>query len=233
MDRAQIDSEHFVARYLRGELAQSEEEAFEAYCQEHPQMYREIEANLRLREGLCALQDRRELTQLASEPTRSYRPWALAAALAGCALLLVSMGRFFSADSQRGVPAAAESAALSQFLPTRTRIPLPVAAAYSLVRSREDAAETVISLPSTAAAIEVRILPSEFDADARYRITLQPQVTGGKESSVEGLPPGPDRYVVVYLDSRQLRPGEYRLLLAPSAGNTTSRDTTAFMLHLK
>lgn len=233
MDRAQIDSEHLVARYLSGRLDPSEEAAFDVYCQHHPEIYSEIEASLWLREGLCALHHRGELTQLVSRPTRHYRPWALAAAVAGCAFLVVWIGRLVWSDRHDLIPSTPLLASSPTALSSRANVRLPVTAPYSLMRSRDTAPESAIALPASPAAVEVRVLPSQFDPAARYRITLQSEVTGGAASSVADLAAGPDRYVVVYIDSAQLRPGDYRLVLAPSAGNAAPGHAETFFLRVK
>ena len=58
MDRLQIDAEHVIARYLAGQLSAAEENGFEEYAAGHPEIFREIESTLRMKEGLAVLRDR-------------------------------------------------------------------------------------------------------------------------------------------------------------------------------
>ena len=87
MDRNQIEAEHIVARYLADQLSPAEAEAFESYYTQHPSMVREIEYELRLKEGLATLRDRGQLDALLK--ARRWRwalPLSIAAAVAGAAL---------------------------------------------------------------------------------------------------------------------------------------------------
>src|SRR6476659_833752 len=88
MDRHTIDQQHIIARYLAGQLTDAESAAFEAHYTEHPEVVRDIEHTLRLKEGLAVLRDRGELDGLLYR--RNY--WRPAMGLAaGIAVLVVGV----------------------------------------------------------------------------------------------------------------------------------------------
>jgi hypothetical protein len=53
MDRAYIDNEHIVDRYLSGDLTVKEARAFEQYCREHPEFLQELPIPVRLKARLA------------------------------------------------------------------------------------------------------------------------------------------------------------------------------------
>jgi hypothetical protein len=53
MDRAYIDNEHVVDRYLSGDLTVKEARAFEQYCREHPEFLQELPIPVRLKARLA------------------------------------------------------------------------------------------------------------------------------------------------------------------------------------
>src|ERR1700722_4712654 len=55
MDTPRIDAEHMVARYLAGQLSAADEVSFDRYAADHPEILRDIESTLRLKEGLAVL----------------------------------------------------------------------------------------------------------------------------------------------------------------------------------
>ena len=88
MDRHTIDQQHIIARYLAGQLSTAESAAFEAHYTSHPEVVREIERTLRLKEGLAVLRDRGELDALLQQ--RNY--WRPAMGLAaGIAVLVIGV----------------------------------------------------------------------------------------------------------------------------------------------
>jgi hypothetical protein len=232
MDRTQIDSEHVVQRYLSDQLSGAEEEAFEAYCEQHPEIYREVDRALRLQEGFAALRDRNELSRLVSKDQRPSRIWGVAAAVILAALVLGWVWR------QPGTVAGPMLAGVSRDLLTRSRLPLSVASSVTFVNSRDRQSVTEIALPPAQAAIQVRIFPSQFAPGSRYRVSVERVDVGvdvgrgaGRHEVV--LTAGSDRFVVLYLDSAQLTPGKYCIELLPSGAGQASAESETFFFQVK
>src|SRR5690349_13906761 len=127
MDRHTIDQQHIIARYLAGQLDAVTSAEFEAHYAQHPEVVREIERTLRLREGLAVLEESGELDALLHR--RSY--WRPAMGLAaGIAVLVVGVWLWIGQMSV--APLVGTVTALTD---THGK-PLHVANTYVLVRTR-------------------------------------------------------------------------------------------------
>lgn len=108
LTREIIDSEHYVARYVRDGLRVDEREAFEEYCLLHPDVVEQVATDRVLLRGMQALE--KEETVDASSWVR-YR---LAASIA-VVVAIVGIWGFL----QFGAPAPNALYALSDMLPTK------------------------------------------------------------------------------------------------------------------
>ena len=67
MNRIEINSDHWVERYLAGRLSDPEARRLEAYWIENPELIDDMERGARLKAGLADLHERRELEAEAGE----------------------------------------------------------------------------------------------------------------------------------------------------------------------
>jgi hypothetical protein len=208
MDRHTIDREHVIARYLAGQLDAVESAEFEAHYATHPEVVRDIERTLRLKEGLAVLEESGELDALLHRRTY-WRP-ALGLA-AGIAALVVGVWLWIGQTSMS--PLVTTVAALTD----AQGQPLHVASTHLLVRTRGPAGALEIPLPQERAAIELRIFPSSA-AGGRHRVVL------GELDAANAVAPvaeihatanPTDGFVTAYLDSARLSRGRYVIELMP------------------
>jgi hypothetical protein len=209
MDRHTIDHQHIIARYLAGQLDAVESAEFEAHYARNPDVVRDIERTLRLKEGLAVLAESGELDALLHR--RSY--WRPAMGLAAGVVALVV-----------GVWLWIGQATLSPIVPTIAALtdthgkPLHIASTHMLVRTRGPATVIEIPLPQARSAIELQMIPSSRPESGRYRVLL------GQLDAANAVAPvaethatgnSADGFVTAYLDSAQLARGRYAIELAP------------------
>jgi hypothetical protein len=209
MERHIIDNQHVIARYLAGQLDAVESAEFEAHYAKHPEVVREIERTLRLREGLAVLEESGELEALLQR--RSYWRPALGLA-AGVAVLVV--GVWLWIGQMTVAPIAATVAALTD-TPEK---PLYVAGTYVLVRMRGPATVIAIPLPQERSAIELQMFPSSAPAGGRFRVRLGQLDAANAIAPVAETPAmanSADGFVRAYLDSARLSRGRYAIELQP------------------
>lgn len=228
MDRSHIDAEHMVARYLAGQLSAADEVFFEGYAANHPEVFRDVESTLQLKEGLAVLRDRGELQALLRQ--RDWRvPFAAAAA---AVLLLVTLGlwAWWHVPSRTLILAGSPA----EFVGDPAR-PLPIAGTYQLIRSRGQDSAAEMTLPVKRAAMQVQILPSVFAEHGRYRASLERVDGRGKVFVGEtgGLVVAEDRFVSLYLDSSLLAPGDYEISLARADSVSPAPEADRFTLRMK
>jgi len=227
IDRQTIDDQHFVPRYLADQLSDEDREAFEAYCREHPEMFRELETTARVKAGLAALEKTGRL-----EETLSARPAGVGAFVqryaAGIAVVGVGVAVLAGVGILRA-PAMGSSVAQ---VSGRFGAALQVDAKYELVRMRKpEEFDLQIELPTPPAAIRLNVMPDEGGA-ASYRATLSNDVEGGSEklvATVDGLVPTvvrPDEppYVTLFIRTEKLEPGAYSLVVEREDGKPTAKQ---------
>lgn len=225
MDARQIDSEHIVERYLANQLDEADVAEFEAYYTRNPDVVRDIERTLRLKEGLAVLRDRAELETL----IRARPGWVMPAALAA-ALAVAIIGAWLWTSRVMPVTVAGT---LAQLTDSRGHT---VGIANTLVLARMRGASTTveIELPPERGAIELRMLAS---AQAeRYRVTIsvadlrsivtQIGTAGGLQVSHEG-------FVTAYLDTAHLQPGRYTIELVPERNASPGVPSDRFVISLR
>jgi len=227
MDRQRIDKEHIVARYLADQLDAVDREAFEAHYADNPEVVRDIERALRLKEGLAILQERGELDSL----IRIRRQWSLPLAVAA-AILLAVVGIWLWMAPHSHAPLAGELVALAD---SSGRAP-EVRATYLLARARGASPALEIPLPPQRSAIELRMIPSARGTISGHQVALsrleteKPPVRVGR---IRGLKTGDDGLVTAYLDTGQLQPGRYLIELSPEQQDASDASTDRFVIDLR
>lgn len=215
MDREQIDGQHLIPRYLAGQLSAAEEAAFEDFAARNPDIYHDIERDLRLKEGLAVLRDRGELDAVVRAPAwRSYTRIATAAViLVTCAAGLWS---YFNGPSRVPAPPAVLASEVAGLQRRGADLPSLVGS-YVLVRSRQANKTIDVQLPLKPGVIQLHIMPEELTA-RRYGVRLTRLIPGRPAASlgeVSGLTPDADSYVTLYVDTAALASGDYEISLSP------------------
>ena len=207
--------------YVRGRLTEDERQAFEDRLARDPELVREFEQTLRLREGLEQLKDQVYFAKPAPRPARRRFVWVpalAAAAVAGLAIILWVQPQISPAGVLRASPrpgGAADISAHFTFVPTRG------STGYDLDRP-------------AAGLIEFRASPTGPAAGARYRLALERVGQGGAAEPVgtlADLVPATDGYLHGFADASRLPAGRY-LLRVDAAGQTTGNAVVfPFVLH--
>jgi hypothetical protein len=228
MDRRYIDDHHVVARYLADQLADAEREAFENYFIQHPETVKELEAAARFKIGLMQLRDSGELNQLLqpSRPKWWHRPFAAAAAVA---IVAIALSTFLLPQPAPLLVTA------SSTLVNRRGTPLPIAARYTILRTRGATSDAEVTRPSKPHAIELRVLPEYETEPARYRLSLS-RLDGDQSHEVaalEGLIPEDDGFVRVAMNSERLIAGRYRIELSGDAGTSAAASASTFLIRVR
>ena len=195
--------------YVLGRLTDEERGTFEDRLARDPELVREFEQTLRLREGLEQLKDRVYLVKPAPRASRRHLVWIpalVAAAVAAIAIILWVQPQGTSAGVLRASPGPAGPAGVSaQF----TFVSLRGSSAYDLQRP-------------AAGLVEFRASPAGPATGARYRLTLERVAQGGVAEPVGALAdlaPGADGYLHGFADASRLPAGGY-LLRVEAAGRT-------------
>jgi hypothetical protein len=217
-----------VNRYLADQLGENERSAFEAQLVSDPDLLREVEATARLKAGLQKLRDTGQLDALVAE--RSRTPLFFAAAAAVAVLVLgITLMRW---NTDGGAPMLAAS--LSSLVDPSGH-PLPIGNTYAVYRTRASAYDAEITLPASQQAIELRVQPSSVDLKNSYRASLSlVRENGGSEptASIADLAPASDKFITLFVDSAQLIPGEYRLVVSREEDGR-SAEGESFSIRVK
>ncbi len=200
-------------RYLTGRLSEAECAEFEKRLTREPELVRELEAIARFKVGLQVLHERGQLEAATRGPHWSYRWLAMAAAIAVLAIGVL-MFRSFVTPSEPSMLAAVPAA-----LTDRQGNILPSAGTFTLLRKRVTTADAVIELPPPGRAIEMRVLPESPSQADGYRVSLwqQPPAADPRRlGSLTHVSPAADGFLVVFMDTTPLTPGEYLLVVSPT-----------------
>jgi hypothetical protein len=229
MDQRFIEEQHVVARYLADQLSDTDREAFELFCREHPEMFRELEATARFKSGLARLGESGQLDSLmAVRPGLGSFMLRHAAAIVAVGIGLAALGG--ALDAFRTPVIGATVAEVSG----RFRTALPVVAEYELMRTRESGDfDARVILPSMPAALHFRVLP-DVEGQPSYSATLSRDTASGTTvvASVSGLQPDAQQYVAFFISSAAMVPGTYSLRVAPE-GDSTSGSTFTINFELR
>jgi hypothetical protein len=207
--------------YIVGRMSDDERRAFEDHLVRDPQLVRELEQSLALREGLQQLRAQGYLARAASRgrSVRFWLPALAAAAIAGLALLLWV---------QRGA-----SPVLMASLESRSRADVApfVTAGFTFVSMRGGLTPD-LDLPPRG-LIEFRVAPAMRLTGARYRVTLvrrDPEGSAEPVGALAGLALSSDGYVHCFADASRLTQGSYLLRIAPDTTTAGIPETFQFNL---
>jgi hypothetical protein len=227
MDRKYIDDNHVVARYLADQLPENEREAFESYLAANPEIVDELEATARFKVGLAALADAGTLDNSLRRRRATWIRPALAVA-AGVALAVVAVSLWLN-RSQIEEPLMA---ALASELRGQNGNALPTVATQPLIRTRASEQDAVIQLPGNESALELRVLPEE-ESTGGFAVELFAVSDDQRERRVAALrrvKVTHTGFVVLYLRSSTVRPGNYRLRVR-AEDTTYTQDPSVFSLR--
>lgn len=212
-DEKDFAEQHWIARYLDGRLSDAEAELFEQHWERNPGLIRDIEAHARMKEGLSSLHARGELQRVVHHSWWGgrFRLMALAASLAVtgvCAWL-------WMASSTTAVPLRA--AASLATLPVALGRSVTTADTYHLMRLRSTTSGPTLRLPAEPRPILLRVLPESGTDLPHYHVVIAALAADGAigaSASIDTAGAGDDGFVDLYLDSRTLAPGRYRVSVA-------------------
>jgi hypothetical protein len=111
--------------------------------------------------------------------------------------------------------------------------PPAVVASYVLARLRDRAPETELV---RGGVVELRVLPSVLSPEASYRARISegPGADRGRVlGQIDAGRASADGYVTLYLDTRQLAPGDYGVSLSPLAGSGPESQADRFPIRLR
>jgi len=230
ISRKYIDDHDFVARYLANQLSEAEQESFEAYYLEHPELLRELNRTAQFKSGLIDLQESGTLQKLIEERPRWRRAGTIA--IAASLLVVVVAGSVWFSSQHGSQPLLAASV---KTLTPLLHSALPVASAFDIQRTRTSSYDATITRPDSAAAIELRIKPEVPAVPAVYRVSVG--VVAANDSVTElatasGLQTAKDGFVTVYLSAATLAPAVYQLKISGDANTNAANASSSFLVEL-
>ena len=207
--------------YLGGRLSDDEHRAFEERLVRDPELTRELERTLRLREGLEQVRAEGSLNNGPSRRRvlRTRLPALAAALVAGVALFLWVHSRpapLLTASSEPRTAGAAPS----------------IVARFTFVATREVTTPD-LELPSSG-LIELRAAPGLRTTGSPYRLTLTYHDDSGAATpvgTVAGLALSADGYIHGYADAARLGPGGYVLSVESDPQSAAAPETFRFNLR--
>ena len=210
--------------YVGGRLADEERRTFEDRLVRDPELVREFEQTLRLREGLEQLKERAYFEGSRQRTRRRllmYVPALAAASLAAVAIILWVQPR---SEAPGVLRASVSGAAVGT---------TAVSAHFTFVAMRGSTSYD-LDLPA-AGLIEFRASPASHAAAARFGLTLARRQPGGAEEPIgtlTALIPGADGYLHAYADASRLSSGRYSLRVEPLDKSATPQSFP-FELHAR
>jgi hypothetical protein len=217
-----------VRDYLVGRLSDGDRRSFEERMARDPELVREFEQALELREGLKELQAQGYFIKPLARPAavaRSLRTWLpllAAAAITGIAFILWTQRDATPSDVLTASPESAATVAGAA----------KVTAHFTFISMR-GAATPDLDRPSSG-VIEFRAAPGMHGNASRYRMTLVRTDGGGASRSVGTLAElalGGDGYVHGYVAAARLSPGSYRLRIDSGSAGAGASEDFAFNLR--
>ena len=198
--------ENEISAYLANRLTETEAQAFEQYCLEHPDFARDVERELQLKVGLAQIQPK---ALRAVERTQNWWPLALAASI-----VLAALG-FVISQSEQSPPALLAFKARSALPVTLRNAPITLAA---LVQVRGNDSTIRVIVPADG-VVELRFPANDASQNSEYTVQVTPESRSGNRPLVlSGLKAGPDGYLSVYLPAKQMV-GKRWIVSLRTAGN--------------
>jgi hypothetical protein len=194
--------------YIVGRMSDDDRRAFEDRLSRDPQLVRELEQSLALREGLQQLRAQGYFASTAPR-RKSARFWLPALAAAAIAGLTVFLWAEREGEGSPVLMASLASRSGAEVAPL-------VKGPFTFVSMRGDLTPD-LDLPS-AGLIEFRAAPSTQVTGGRYRVTLIRRHQGGTAQPIgalAGLALSTDGYVHCFADVSRLTQGSYLLRIAP------------------
>jgi hypothetical protein len=208
--------------YIVGRLSDDERRAFEDRLVRDPALAGELEASLRIREGLRQLHGQGYFARAASD-RRRFRLWQPALAAAAVAGLVLFLWGHRERHDLPVLTASLESRGGATVMPL-------VAARFTFVSMRGSSTPD-LNLPP-AGLIEILAAPVTRPTDSLYRLTLIRFHRGGIAATVNSLTDlslGSDGYVHCFADASRLTEGTYLLRIEHEG---TAADTVEFRFNL-
>jgi hypothetical protein len=225
MNRA-MNSVESIQGYLAGRMSSLESDAFEEVLLLDPNLAREFETSLRLREGLELLRERGAL-QSPPAPRISFGRrtlFAVGASAAAVVLLALWVGLRHAPPSPVIV---ADSVAGLHTNPGTSAVSFR----HTFATARGNSQPATLSLPASG-VLELRALTSSAGAPKTFRISLG-QIRNEKAISLGTVPDlaaDADGFVAVYADAASVRPGDY-FLDVQSDGDKADAERFAFKVE--
>jgi hypothetical protein len=209
--------------YVVGRLSDDERRAFEDRLVREPELVRELERSLALREGLQRLRAQRYFARATyhGRGARVWLPTLAAASIAGVALFLWGQRQMTAPPV---LLASLESRSGAEVPPHITR--------FTFVSMRGGPTFD-LALPS-AGLIEILAPPSTRLAHSRYRVTLirSDHADPGKTIGVlAAVALSADGYVHCFADASRLSAGSYVLSVEPDTATPGVAESFAFNLR--
>ena len=226
LNKQYIDEHQVLERYLADQLSDVERDQFEDYYAEHPEVLQDLEAVASIKIGAGLLRESGELTGLLR--ARRIPRWRTGLALAASLLVAILAASYlFRNDAIAPAILAGNLDALQS--------PLPLGKTYQVQRTRGDA-DALITLPTARQALKLRVRPmfepqpTSFsvelssiaeDSDARTRLTRLDELGFDAQG-----------FITLYVDSAQLRPGNYELKVSHDAATSTTPAVNEFLIEV-
>jgi hypothetical protein len=184
--------QNVISAYLANRLTETEAQAFEQYCLEHPDFASDVERDLQLKVGLAQIQP-----QVPRAMTRPQSWWPLALA---ASIVLAALG-FLLLRSEQAPPTLFAFRAISALPATLHNAPITRAA---LVQTRGNQSTTRV-IASADGVVELRFPANDGSQNTEYTVEIAPESPSGTQPlALNGLKSGPDGYLSVYLPARQM-----------------------------
>jgi hypothetical protein len=192
--------------YIVGRLPEDELRRFEDRLLRDPELVREFEQTLRLREGLEHLRARGDLGRAAFKTTvRRWLPALAAAVVAG-----IAIGLWFGRDAPLPGVLLTSTGVLSgspASAPVNT---------YPLISTRGSETQP-LTVPNVG-VFEFYTVPGLGTNESHYGVKLEGRDSSGRWKTIRSLGDlavKDDGNIHFYIDARQLMPGSYQLSVAP------------------
>jgi hypothetical protein len=201
-----------ISDYLADRLSDEERDAFGERLVREPQLVREMELTLQMREGLHQLRASGYLSAPARTRARGRR-W-LPALAAAATLAVVALGLQVYPGLQRST---APATAWLRASPTVGS----AAVAFTFIEMR--GSRRVLEVPGTG-RVGLNLPVESSDLGERYQVTLFSENDGSDKplATLSGVAAGTDGSLHLNADASHLQPGDFELVIKPSDPRVTA-----------